>query len=213
MLRQFSREQKSDRGLDFARRDRSPLVLMSKSRRFASDSLEDVVDKGVHDAHCSAWNSNIGMHLLQNSVDETTITFLSRSLSLHHLRSSLATFASFLRRTFLCRALSWALHRRWLTTSTHFDSVSFTWNWCQPMAMKSGNEASEGCGRYLWAWFGSKSDLKIELLTKMKARERALPRKVLWRKEAKVAREERRLWRESERERKVIVVTSTRVQN
>ena len=54
MLRQFSREQKSDRGLDFERRDRSPLVLMSKSRRFASDSLEDVVDEGVHDAHCSA---------------------------------------------------------------------------------------------------------------------------------------------------------------
>ena len=158
MLRQFSREQKSDRSLDFARRNRSSLVLMSKSRRFASDSLEDVVDKGVHDAHCSAWNSNIGMNLLQNSVDETTITFLSRSLSLHHLRSSLATFASFLR-TFLRRALSWALHRRWLTTSTHFESESLTWNWCQPLARKSGNETCEECGRYLWTWIGSKSRL------------------------------------------------------
>ena len=110
VFRKFSREQESDRRLDFARRDRPPLVLVSKTRCFASDSFEDVVDERVHDAHRSAGNTNVGMNLFEHSVDEASIALLSRSLPLHDLGPSLATFAAFLG-TFLGRTLLRALHR------------------------------------------------------------------------------------------------------
>ena len=110
MFGQFSREQESNRSLNFSRGDRLPLVVVSKSRRFSSDSFENVVHEGVHYAHRSAGNTNVGMNLLQNSVDEATIALLPRSSSFHDLRSSLTTFSAFLR-TFLSRTLPGALYR------------------------------------------------------------------------------------------------------
>ena len=116
--------------------------MVSKSRCFASDSLEDVVYERVHDAHSSAGNSNIGMDLLENSVDESTVTFSPASSPLHNLCSSLTAFAAFLwallRRTFL-RTLS----RRRLTTGTHlgrFDTMRL-----DVYTMMARNDASENC--------------------------------------------------------------------
>ena len=126
MFGEFSREQESDRRLDFARRDRPPLVLVSKTRCLASDSFEDVVDERVHDAHRSAGNTNVGMNLFENSVDEASIALLSRSLPLHDLCPSLATFAALLGGTFLGRTLLRALHRRRLSTGTHRKTVEIT---------------------------------------------------------------------------------------
>ena len=108
--------------MDFARRDGSPLVLVSKSRCFASDPFEDVIHERVHDAHRATGYTDIGMDLLQNSVDETTIAFLPRSLPLHHLCSSLSSFASLLR-ALLSGTLLRTLHRRWLSTGTHIANV------------------------------------------------------------------------------------------
>ena len=122
MLRQLARKEESHRRLDFARRDGSPLVLVSKSRCFTSDPFEDVVDERVHDAHRATGYTNIGMDLLQNLVDETTIAFLPRSLPLHHLCSSLSSFAS-LFRALLSGTLLRTLHRRWLSTGTHIAYV------------------------------------------------------------------------------------------
>ena len=103
MFGQFSREQETNGSLNFSRGDRLPLVVVSQSRSFPSDSFEDVVHEGVHDAHRSAGDTNVGVNLLQNFVDEPTIAFLPRSLSFDNLRSSL-TFSTFLW-TFLRRAL------------------------------------------------------------------------------------------------------------
>ena len=50
------------------------------------------------------------MDLLENSVDESSITLFSRSLSLYNFRPSLATLTAFLG-AFLGRALLWALYR------------------------------------------------------------------------------------------------------
>ena len=125
MFGEFSREQESDRRLDFARRDRPPLVLVSKTRCFASDSFEDVVDERVHDAHRSAGNTNVGMNLFEHSVDEASIALLSRSLPLHDLGPSLATFAALLG-AFLGRTLLRTLHRRRLSTGTHRKTVEMT---------------------------------------------------------------------------------------
>ena len=143
MLREFSREQESDRRLDFARRDRPPLVLVSKTRCLTSDSFEDVVDERVHDAHRSAGNTNIWMNLLQNSIDETSITLLSCSLSLHNFRSSLA-LATFLG-AFLCRALLWALHRRRLSTGTHLKRLIITIVTCSLRVLATETDASKDC--------------------------------------------------------------------
>ena len=115
MLREFSREQESDRRLDFARRDRPPLVLVSKTRCFASDSFEDVVDERVHNAHRSAGYSNIGVDLLENSVDESAVALFPCSSPLHDLGSSFSTFAALLGASLLRAGLGW----RRLTTGTH----------------------------------------------------------------------------------------------
>ena len=122
MLCKLTRKEKSNRCLDFARRNSFSLVMLSKSRCFACNPFKDVIDEGVHDAHGFAGNTNIRMNLLQNSIDVTSITLLSCSPSLDNFRSSLATFATFLG-TFLCRALPRALHRRWLSTGTHLKRL------------------------------------------------------------------------------------------
>ena len=113
MLCEFTREKKTYGSLDFARWNSPPLVLVGKSGSFSGQSLEDVVDEGVHDAHRLGRHSNIGMNLLKYSVDVYTIGLLPGLLSFHDL-FPFSTFAAFLRGTFL-----WALSWRWLTTSTH----------------------------------------------------------------------------------------------
>ena len=54
MFGQFSGEQETNGSLNFSRGDRLPLVVVSQSRSFPSDSFEDVVYEGVHNAHRSA---------------------------------------------------------------------------------------------------------------------------------------------------------------
>ena len=101
--------------MDFARRDGLSLVVVGQSRCFASDSLEDIVDKRVHDAHRSAGYSNIGVDLLQDSVDESAVALFPCSSPLHDLGSSFSTFAALLGASLLRAGLGW----RRLTTGTH----------------------------------------------------------------------------------------------
>ena len=113
MLCKFTREKKTYGSLDFPRRNGPPLVLVSKSGSFSGQSLEDVIDEGVHDAHRLGRHSNIGMNLLKYPVDIYTIGLLPGLLSLYDL-SPFSTFPAF-----LCGAFLWAPNWRWLTTSTH----------------------------------------------------------------------------------------------
>lgn len=69
MLGQLTREQKAHGSLDLSRRDRGPLVVVSKTGSLGSDSLEDVVDEAVHDAHGLAGHTGVRVHLLQDLVD------------------------------------------------------------------------------------------------------------------------------------------------
>ncbi len=50
--------------------------MVAQFRGLVGDSLEDVVDKWVHDAHCLAWDTSIGVDLLQHFVDVDSIGFL-----------------------------------------------------------------------------------------------------------------------------------------
>ena len=82
VLGQFTRQEETNCSLDFARRDRFLLVLERETRSFGSDTLEDVVDEGVHDAHGLGRNSDIGVDLLQDVVDVDGIGLLPLGLLL-----------------------------------------------------------------------------------------------------------------------------------
>ena len=79
---QFTRQKQPDGGLDLARADGGFLVVVSQAGSFTSDALEDIVDKGVHDAHGFAGDTSVRVNLLQHFVDVDGIAFLSLSLSL-----------------------------------------------------------------------------------------------------------------------------------
>jgi hypothetical protein len=52
VLGQLTRQQETNSGLDFARRDGRATVQLRQTASLAGDSLKDIVHKRVHDAHC-----------------------------------------------------------------------------------------------------------------------------------------------------------------
>ena len=69
MLGQFTGQQKPHSGLDLPGSDGSSLVVESKTGSFTGDTLEDVVNEGVHDGHGLAGYTSVGVDLLQHLVD------------------------------------------------------------------------------------------------------------------------------------------------
>ena len=55
---------------------------MGQAGSFGGDTLEDVVDERVHDAHGFAGDTSVRVNLLQHLVDVDSIAFLSLSPSL-----------------------------------------------------------------------------------------------------------------------------------
>ena len=82
MLGQLSGKEKSDSGLDLSGGDGGPLVVVSQSGSLSSDSLEDIVDEAVHDAHGLAGDTSVGVHLFQDFVDVDGVGFPPPPLSL-----------------------------------------------------------------------------------------------------------------------------------
>ena len=75
MLGEFTRQDQSDRGLDFAGRDRRLLVVSRELGGFRGDLLEDVVDERVHDGHRLGGDTGVRVHLLQDLVDVDLVGF------------------------------------------------------------------------------------------------------------------------------------------
>jgi len=50
--------------------------VIAQFGRFVGDSLKDVINKGVHDAHSLAGDTSIWMNLLQDFVDVNGISLL-----------------------------------------------------------------------------------------------------------------------------------------
>ena len=69
MFRQLSREVKSDSSLDFPAGDGVFLVVVSQTGGLSGDSLKDVIDKRVHDAHGLGGDTSVRVDLLENLVD------------------------------------------------------------------------------------------------------------------------------------------------
>ena len=110
MLSQLSGKEETDSSLDFSGGDGGPLVVVSKSGSLSGDSLEDIVHEAVHDAHGTAGDASIWMHLLQDFVDVNAVAFLSASAPLScstggrpaSLSCFLRTFTACFRRHVYC---------------------------------------------------------------------------------------------------------------
>lgn len=76
MLGEFSRQQKTHGSLNLPGCDGRALVVVRQAGSFSSNTLEDVVDEGVHDGHGLARDASVRMHLLQNLVDVDSVAFL-----------------------------------------------------------------------------------------------------------------------------------------
>ena len=64
-----TREHETDSSLNLARRKSGLFVVSGKLSSLGSDTLEDIVDKRVHDGHSLLRDSSIRMHLLKNLVN------------------------------------------------------------------------------------------------------------------------------------------------
>ena len=77
VLGELTGEEKPDSGLDLARGDGGPLVVVSQTGGLGGDPLEQVIDKRVHDAHGLGRDSGVRVDLLQHLVDVDGVRFLS----------------------------------------------------------------------------------------------------------------------------------------
>ncbi len=66
---EFSWEDKFDSWLNFSGWQSSSLVESNQFWSFSGDSVEGVVNEGVHDVHGFLGNTNIGVDLLEDLVD------------------------------------------------------------------------------------------------------------------------------------------------
>ena len=69
MSGKFSGEDELDSWLDLSGRKSSSLVESDELGSFGGNSVEGIVDEGVHDVHGLLWDSDIGVHLLEDLVD------------------------------------------------------------------------------------------------------------------------------------------------
>jgi hypothetical protein len=69
MFGQLTRKHQTNRGLDLSGGEGRLLVVASKTRGLRSDSLENIVDKGVHDGHPSLRDASVWVNLFEDLVD------------------------------------------------------------------------------------------------------------------------------------------------
>ena len=75
MLSKLARQEQSNGSLDFPTGHCRTLVVVSKTCSFSGDSLENVVDERIHDAHGFARDSSVRMYLLKHLVDVDAVAF------------------------------------------------------------------------------------------------------------------------------------------
>jgi hypothetical protein len=96
VLGELSGEEEPDSGLDLPGGDGGPLVVVGQTAGLGGNALEDVVDKGVHDAHGLGGDTGVGVYLLQHLVDVDSIRLLAPPLVLLVLGDSLGGLAGLL---------------------------------------------------------------------------------------------------------------------
>ena len=76
VLGKLTWQKEPDSSLDFPGGDGGPLVVVGELAGLGGNTLEQVVDEGVHDAHGLGRDTGIGVHLLEDLVDVDGIGFL-----------------------------------------------------------------------------------------------------------------------------------------
>lgn len=76
VLCQLSWEKKAHGGLNLSAADGRLLVVLGEAGSFAGDSLENVIDKAVHDRHGPTGDTCIRVNLLEDLVDVDTVALL-----------------------------------------------------------------------------------------------------------------------------------------
>lgn len=74
VLCQFTRQDKSDSGLDLTGGNGWLLIVASKTRRLLSKFLKYIVDEAVHDAHGLTGDSNVRMNLFEDLEDVNLVS-------------------------------------------------------------------------------------------------------------------------------------------
>ena len=69
MAGQLTGEDELDGGLDLPGGEGPPLVEAHQLGALGGDSVEGVVDEGVHDVHGLLGDADVGVHLLEHLVD------------------------------------------------------------------------------------------------------------------------------------------------
>jgi hypothetical protein len=69
VLGEFTREHKTDSGLDLAAGESRLLVVSGELSGLGGDTFEDIVNEGVHDGHSLLGDTGIGVDLLEHLVD------------------------------------------------------------------------------------------------------------------------------------------------
>ncbi len=82
VLGQFTWQQQSDGSLNLARWNGRLWILRSQLGSLVGNSLEDIIDEGVHDAHWLGWDTGVWVHLLQDLVNVDTVGLLGLLSSL-----------------------------------------------------------------------------------------------------------------------------------
>ncbi len=101
MIGQITRQEETDSGLDFTAGYGGFLVVVGQAGSLGGKTLEDVLDEAVHDAHGTAGDACVRVHLFHHLVDVDPFSFYSTpflvaawrcSLSLTGLLLSLSTW-------------------------------------------------------------------------------------------------------------------------
>ncbi len=108
MFGQLSGQQQTHGGLDLSRCDGGALVVVSETRRFTGDALEDVVNERVHDPHRFRRDPSVRMNLLHHLVDVDSVALLPGLSAL--LSSFSGGLSDGLLGAFFWRGLCWFRH-------------------------------------------------------------------------------------------------------
>ena len=95
---QFTGEEEPDGSLDLPGGDGGPLVVVGQFGSFSSDTLKEIIDEGVHDAHGLGGDTSVGVDLFQHLVDVDGVGLLALSFTffLSVLGDSLGGLSGFL---------------------------------------------------------------------------------------------------------------------
>ena len=97
MLGQFTRKEQTDSGLNFSTGQSSLVVVTSQIDSFIGQSLENIVDERVHDAHSTLADTHIGVDLLQHTVDVGGVRLQSSSLAVREISLRLRSLSALAR--------------------------------------------------------------------------------------------------------------------